>query len=77
MESALVPPVHVLRGRDLDGRAHLKTGSLDDVAAIAGYLQADSGRRYVLAILHNYEDIHRGYGDEVQDALIRWLNDNG
>jgi D-alanyl-D-alanine carboxypeptidase/D-alanyl-D-alanine-endopeptidase (penicillin-binding protein 4) len=66
-----------LRGRGLDGRAHLKTGSLDDVAAIAGYLQADSGRRYVLAILHNYEDIHRGYGDEVQDALIRWLNDNG
>jgi D-alanyl-D-alanine carboxypeptidase/D-alanyl-D-alanine-endopeptidase (penicillin-binding protein 4) len=66
-----------LRGRGLDGRAHLKTGSLDHVAAIAGYLQARSGRRYVLAILHNYEDIHRGYGDEVQDALIRWLNDNG
>jgi D-alanyl-D-alanine carboxypeptidase/D-alanyl-D-alanine-endopeptidase (penicillin-binding protein 4) len=66
-----------LRGRGLNGRAHLKTGSLDHVAAIAGYLQATSGRRYVLAILHNYEDIHRGYGDEVQDALIRWLNDNG
>ena len=66
-----------LGGSGLDGRAHLKTGSLDHVAAIAGYLQAKSGRRYVLSILHNYEDIHRGYGEEVQDALIRWLNDNG
>ena len=68
---------HRLGGRGLDGRAHLKTGSLDHVAAIAGYLQAESGRRYVLSILHNYEDIHRGYGEEVQEALIRWLNDNG
>ncbi len=66
-----------LGGRSLAGRAHLKTGSLDDVAAIAGYLQARSGRRYVLAVLHNYKDIHRGYGEEVQEALIRWLNDNG
>ena len=66
-----------LGGADLAGRAHLKTGSLDHVAAIAGYLQAKSGRRYVLAVLHNYEDIHRGYGEEVQEALIRWLNDNG
>ena len=66
-----------LGGRNLEGRAHLKTGSLDHVAAIAGYLQAESGRRYVLSILHNYEDIHRGYGEEVQEALIRWLNDTG
>jgi len=66
-----------LGGMNLAGRAHLKTGSLDHVAAIAGYLQAQSGRRYVVAILHNYEDIHRGYGEEVQEALIRWLNDTG
>jgi D-alanyl-D-alanine carboxypeptidase/D-alanyl-D-alanine-endopeptidase (penicillin-binding protein 4) len=66
-----------LGGRNLEGRAHLKTGSLDHVAAIAGYLQAESGRRYVLSILHNYEDIHRGYGEEVQEALIRWLNEAG
>lgn len=64
-------------GGSLEGRAHLKTGSLDHVAAIAGFLQAKSGRRYALAILHNYEDIHRGYGEEVQEALIRWLNDSG
>ena len=58
---------------DLVGKAHLKTGSLDHVEAIAGYLQSRSGRRFVVVALQNYEDIHRGYGDEVQEALLRWL----
>jgi D-alanyl-D-alanine carboxypeptidase/D-alanyl-D-alanine-endopeptidase (penicillin-binding protein 4) len=61
------------RNTDLVGMAHLKTGSLDHVAAIAGYLQSRSGRRFVVVALQNYEDIHRGYGDEVQEALLRWL----
>ena len=30
------------------GSAHLKTGSLRDVTAMAGYVHANSGRRYVL-----------------------------
>lgn len=58
----------------LIGRAHLKTGSLDHVSAIAGYLQARSGRRFSVVMLHNHEDIHRGYGTEVQTALLRWLS---
>ncbi len=55
------------------GKAHLKTGSLDDVAAIAGYVQARSGKRYAVVTLQNYPDVHRGYGDEVQEALLRWV----
>ena len=58
---------------ELTGRAHLKTGSLDHVSAIAGYLQARSGRRFSVVVLHNHEDIHRGPGEEVQTALLRWL----
>jgi len=57
----------------LTGQAHLKTGSLDHVAAIAGYLQAESGRRFAVVMLHNYEDVHRGPGEEAQVALLRWL----
>ena len=57
----------------LAGRAHFKTGSLDHVSAIAGYLQARSGDRYVIVTLHNHEDIHRGPGEEVQDAMLRWV----
>jgi D-alanyl-D-alanine carboxypeptidase/D-alanyl-D-alanine-endopeptidase (penicillin-binding protein 4) len=61
------------RGTGLVGQAHLKTGSLDHVMAIAGYLQSRSGRRFALVALHNHEDIHRGPGEEVQEALLRWL----
>jgi len=58
---------------ELIGQAHLKTGSMDHVTAIAGYLQARSGRRFAVVALQNYEDIHRGPGEEVQEALLRWL----
>ena len=61
------------RNDPLTGKAHIKTGRLDDVAAIAGYLQARSGNRYAVVALQNYTDVHRGPGEEVQAALLRWL----
>jgi len=61
------------RDEPLEGKAHIKTGRLDDVAAIAGYLQARSGNRYAIVALQNHTDIHRGPGEEVQAALLRWL----
>ena len=60
-------------GSPITGNAHLKTGSLDHVNAIAGYLQARSGRRFSVVMLHNHTDIHRGPGEEAQEALLRWL----
>ena len=59
--------------KPLEGNAHLKTGSLDHVAAIAGYLQSRSGRRFAVVVLQNYTNVHRGTGDEVQEALLRWV----
>ena len=63
------------RQTDLIGQAHLKTGSMDDVTAIAGYLQSRSGRRFALVALQNHAGVHRGPGEEVQEALLRWLYD--
>ena len=57
----------------LVGKAHLKTGSLDHVTAIAGYLQSRSGRRFAVVSMQSYKDIHRGPGEEVQEALLRWV----
>jgi D-alanyl-D-alanine carboxypeptidase/D-alanyl-D-alanine-endopeptidase (penicillin-binding protein 4) len=57
----------------LIGKAHLKTGSMDHVAAIAGYLQSRSGRRFAVVAMQNHADVHRGPGEEVQEALLRWL----
>lgn len=61
------------RGSSLEGRLHVKTGRLDHVYAIAGYVQARSGTRYVVVVFHNDTDVHRGPGRELQDALLRWV----
>ena len=50
--------------------AHLKTGSLRDVAAVAGIVLADSGRRYVVVGLIN--DEHAQSAREALDALVGW-----
>jgi serine-type D-Ala-D-Ala carboxypeptidase/endopeptidase (penicillin-binding protein 4) len=63
------------RNGPLTGQAHIKTGSLDHVSAIAGYLQSKSGRRFIVVALQNHPDIHRGPGEEVQEALLRWVYD--
>jgi D-alanyl-D-alanine carboxypeptidase/D-alanyl-D-alanine-endopeptidase (penicillin-binding protein 4) len=63
------------RNSALTGQAHMKTGSLDHVSAVAGYFQAGSGRRYIVVAILNHTDIHRGPGEEVQEMLPRWLYD--
>ena len=53
------------------GRAHLKTGSMRDVAAVAGYVLADSGRRYILVAVVN--DPNAGAARPALDAAIDWV----
>ncbi|MEX0708936.1 MAG: D-alanyl-D-alanine carboxypeptidase/D-alanyl-D-alanine-endopeptidase [Woeseia sp.] len=64
------------RDESMQGMAHMKTGSLDDVSAIAGYLQGRSGDRYAIALFVNHTDSHRGTGEEVQEALLRWVREH-
>jgi D-alanyl-D-alanine carboxypeptidase/D-alanyl-D-alanine-endopeptidase (penicillin-binding protein 4) len=52
------------------GRAHLKTGSLRDVAGIAGVVLAASGRRYVLVAVINHPNANEAR--PALDALLRW-----
>ncbi len=53
------------------GRAHLKTGSLRDVVALAGIVDAPSGKRWVLVAVINHPQAQAGRG--VLDALLRWV----
>tara|TARA_B110000003_G_scaffold5011_1_gene5336 strand:- start:5739 stop:7181 length:1443 start_codon:yes stop_codon:yes gene_type:complete len=58
---------------ELTGKLHVKTGMIDHVSSMAGYLYSKNKKRYAFAIIQNYHDIHRGYGEEVQESLVRWL----
>jgi len=50
---------------------HLKTGSLEGVQAIAGYVQAYSGRQWIVVFLINHPNA--SYGQPAQDALLEWV----
>jgi serine-type D-Ala-D-Ala carboxypeptidase/endopeptidase (penicillin-binding protein 4) len=67
-----------LRERRIDhplaGRGRLKTGSLSDVSALAGYVRARSGEDYLLVLIVNAEAAHRGPGEVLQNAVLDWID---
>ena len=58
-------------GREGDSLMHVKTGRLDHVSALAGYVHTPA-RTYTVAIVMNSEDAHRGPGQELEEAVVRW-----
>lgn len=58
-----------------EGAAHVKTGMLSNVRAIAGYIHARSGRRYVLVAVINHPAA--GRAQAAHDALLAWVRDSG
>lgn len=55
----------------LAGNAHLKTGTLRDVSALAGYVYTASGRRVAFVMLVNHD--HASRAIEAQRALLEWV----
>jgi serine-type D-Ala-D-Ala carboxypeptidase/endopeptidase (penicillin-binding protein 4) len=58
------------RSRAGSASAHLKTGSLREVTALAGYVHGASGKRYVLVAIVNHPNA--GAVRPALDALIDW-----
>jgi serine-type D-Ala-D-Ala carboxypeptidase/endopeptidase (penicillin-binding protein 4) len=58
------------RSRATPGRAHLKTGSLRDVAGVAGYVLGSSGRRWVVVAIVNHPNANAAR--PAFDALVQW-----
>ncbi len=61
-----------LHGAEIAGQAHIKTGSLAGVRAIAGYVLDARGRRMVVVFIANHANA--GNAQPVQDALLRWVH---
>ena len=56
---------------EIAGFAHLKTGSLEGVKSIAGYVHARSGKQWIMVFIINHPNA--ALGQPAQDALIEWL----
>lgn len=59
------------RDSDIAGYAHLKTGTLDGVKSIAGYVKAHDGRQWIVVFIVNGRNAARA--EPAQNALIEWL----
>ena len=60
-----------LTGADVAGQAHIKTGSLSGVRAIAGYVLDAKGRTMIVVCLINHPRAQAS--SAVQDALLKWV----
>jgi len=64
-----------LRSSELEGRAHLKTGSLDGVSSIAGYVHDSRSRHWVVVLMINQPGLEAWRAKKVQDVLLRYVYD--
>lgn len=62
---------HRLIATTVRGHAHIKTGTLRDVRAIAGYVTTANQEDYVVVSVIN--DIHANAAQAVHDALLEWV----
>jgi D-alanyl-D-alanine carboxypeptidase/D-alanyl-D-alanine-endopeptidase (penicillin-binding protein 4) len=58
------------------GSVRLKTGHIDEVSCVAGYVTAASGKTYVLVSMVNHPRADFGAGEPVHAALVAWIRDN-
>jgi D-alanyl-D-alanine carboxypeptidase/D-alanyl-D-alanine-endopeptidase (penicillin-binding protein 4) len=61
------------RSPEMQGRLRMKTGTLEDVTALAGYVNAASGRTFVTVVMLNHPTASQGSGEAIQSALVQWV----
>ena len=58
------------------GSVRLKTGHLDGVTGVAGYVTTASGKTFVLVSLVNDPRADYGAGEPIHGALVTWMQAN-
>ena len=64
-----------LKQNGVAGQAHIKTGSLEGVRSIAGYVLDKTGRRWIVVFFVNHANA--GAAQPAQDALLQWVHERG
>jgi len=60
-----------LRESAAASHAHLKTGTLEGVKTLAGYVRTQGGKEWVVVFFINHPNAK--YGQAAQDALVEWV----
>jgi D-alanyl-D-alanine carboxypeptidase/D-alanyl-D-alanine-endopeptidase (penicillin-binding protein 4) len=64
-----------LKQNGVAGQAHIKTGSLEGVRSLAGYVQDKGGRRWIVVFIVNHANA--AAAQPAQDALLQWVYERG
>ena len=62
-----------LRGTPAAERSRIKTGTLRDVSAVAGYVKDDDGETYIVAAMLNHERAVKQVARPILDTLLEWV----
>jgi len=62
-----------LKGIIPPGNARIKTGIIDNVRSMAGYVKSKNNKNYIIVSLQNYKGIQNTTGTLVQDEVLKWL----
>ena len=60
------------RNHPAKGQLFIKTGTLNGVRAIAGYVNSKSGNQYSIATIQQHGSIGNGRGKAVQNIILDW-----
>jgi D-alanyl-D-alanine carboxypeptidase/D-alanyl-D-alanine-endopeptidase (penicillin-binding protein 4) len=62
-----------LKKTSLTGRARIKTGLINGVRSMAGYVHAENQRHYIVSMMIDSKKVNYWNGNQVQDALLEWV----
>ncbi len=66
-----------LRGSAVHGRARIKTGLINGVRSMAGYVNADNNKQYTVAMMIESSSVNYRNGNAIQDAVLEWIYQRG
>jgi len=66
-----------LKKRALIGRARIKTGLINGVRSMAGYVHSQSDQHYIVTMMIDSTRVNYWNGNQIQDALLKWIYDQG
>ena len=64
-----------LKDTDMVGRGRIKTGTLNDVRAIAGYIDGKSGVRYAVVSIIQGASAQTAEGRRLHDVFMQWVGE--
>ncbi len=62
-----------LQGSALSARARIKTGLINGVRSMAGFVNASNNKLYTVAMMIESKNVNFNNGNAIQDAVLEWL----